>query len=81
MGNKHKNHTPHNRIVKMIDDGKNSDNKKQCHVGRCELNLHVNDPLYLHANDTKGTPSVIFKVIVAENYKIWSSCCKFGFTH
>lgn len=32
-----------------------------------------NDLLYLHANDTNGTPLVTFKLVGTENYKIWSA--------
>ncbi|GKB47719.1 putative RNA-directed DNA polymerase, partial [Tanacetum coccineum] len=38
-----------------------------------ELNLHVNDPLFLHANDSNRTPLIIFKLIGTDNYKIWAA--------
>ncbi|GKE13607.1 ribonuclease H-like domain-containing protein, partial [Tanacetum coccineum] len=38
-----------------------------------DLNMHVNDPLYLHANDSNRTPQIIFKLIGTDNYKIWAN--------
>ncbi|GKE00561.1 hypothetical protein Tco_1388544, partial [Tanacetum coccineum] len=35
-----------------------------------DLNLHVNDPLYLHANDSNGTPLITFKLTGTDNYKV-----------
>nr|GEU55768.1 hypothetical protein [Tanacetum cinerariifolium] len=34
---------------------------------------HVNDPLYIHANDTNGTLLITFKLTGTENYKVWSA--------
>ncbi|GKD33148.1 hypothetical protein Tco_1248657, partial [Tanacetum coccineum] len=36
-----------------------------------ELNFHVNDPSYIHANDTNGTSLITFKLTGTENYKVW----------
>ncbi|GJW52438.1 ribonuclease H-like domain-containing protein [Tanacetum coccineum] len=38
-----------------------------------ELNLHVNDPLFLHANDSNGKPLITFKLTGTDNYKIWAA--------
>ncbi|GJX55756.1 hypothetical protein Tco_0285653 [Tanacetum coccineum] len=38
-----------------------------------ELTLHVNDPQFIHANDTNGTPLIIFKLTGNDNYKIWAA--------
>ncbi|GJR79888.1 ribonuclease H-like domain-containing protein [Tanacetum coccineum] len=38
-----------------------------------ELNLHVNDPLFLHANDSNRTPLITFKLTGTDNYKIWAA--------
>ncbi|GKD68802.1 ribonuclease H-like domain-containing protein [Tanacetum coccineum] len=37
-----------------------------------DLNLHVNNPLYLHANDSNETPLITFKLTGINNYKIWA---------
>ncbi|GJW76094.1 retrovirus-related pol polyprotein from transposon TNT 1-94 [Tanacetum coccineum] len=37
------------------------------------MNLHVNDPLYLHANDSNETPLITFKLTGIDNYKIWAA--------
>nr|GEY74902.1 hypothetical protein [Tanacetum cinerariifolium] len=37
-----------------------------------ELNIHVNNPLYINANDTNGTSLLTFKLSGIENYKVWS---------
>ncbi|GKA65257.1 putative RNA-directed DNA polymerase [Tanacetum coccineum] len=45
-------------------------NKGVASGSNTELNLHVNDPLYLHANDTNGIPLIYFKLTSTDNYKI-----------
>ncbi|GKB53758.1 putative RNA-directed DNA polymerase, partial [Tanacetum coccineum] len=39
-----------------------------------DLNLSFGDPLYLHPNDTSGTPIVTIKLTGTENYKMWNMC-------
>lgn len=41
-----------------------------------EMKLDVYDPLFLHANDTSGTPLINFKLIGTENYKVWCAAIK-----
>ncbi|GKE71318.1 hypothetical protein Tco_1529390, partial [Tanacetum coccineum] len=36
-----------------------------------ELNLSFADSLYLHPNDTSGSPIVTIKLTKTENYKMW----------
>nr|GEY88307.1 hypothetical protein [Tanacetum cinerariifolium] len=38
-----------------------------------DFNLVFGDPLYLHPNDTNGSPIVAVKLIGTENYKIFNS--------
>ncbi|GJX61388.1 ribonuclease H-like domain-containing protein [Tanacetum coccineum] len=38
-----------------------------------ELTLHVNDPLFFHANDSNRTPLITFKLNGTKNYKIWAT--------
>ncbi|GKC16298.1 putative RNA-directed DNA polymerase [Tanacetum coccineum] len=45
--------------------------KEDASGSNSELNLHVNDPLFLNANDSNGTPLITFKLTGTNNYKIW----------
>ncbi|GJZ77408.1 ribonuclease H-like domain-containing protein, partial [Tanacetum coccineum] len=40
--------------------------------------LDASNPLYLHANDSNGTPLVSIKLTGVENYRIWASTIKLG---
>ncbi|GKB28278.1 putative RNA-directed DNA polymerase, partial [Tanacetum coccineum] len=42
------------------------------------LNLSFGDPLYLHPNDTSGSPIVTVKLTGTENYKMWSIAMTFA---
>lgn len=54
----------------------NRDKSVELIGGTSEMKLDVYDPLYLHANDTSGTPLVGFKLVGTENYKVWSAAVK-----
>ena len=43
-----------------------------------DLKLAFGDSLYLHPNDTSGTPIVSVKLTGPENYKIWSIAMTFA---
>ncbi|GJS63278.1 ribonuclease H-like domain-containing protein [Tanacetum coccineum] len=43
-----------------------------------DLNLVFGDPLYLHPNDTNGSPIVTVKLTDTENYKMWSIAMTFA---
>ncbi|GKE27504.1 ribonuclease H-like domain-containing protein, partial [Tanacetum coccineum] len=38
--------------------------------------IDINDPLYLHSNDTNGTPLIFLKLIGIENYRVWAASLK-----
>ncbi|GKD35693.1 ribonuclease H-like domain-containing protein, partial [Tanacetum coccineum] len=41
-----------------------------------ELKLSDYDPLFLHSNDSNGTPIISFKLDGTENYKVWFAALK-----
>ncbi|GJV36993.1 putative reverse transcriptase domain-containing protein [Tanacetum coccineum] len=43
-----------------------------------DLSLSFGDSLYLHPNDTSGSPIVTIKLISPENYKMWSIAMKYA---
>ncbi|GKC06760.1 ribonuclease H-like domain-containing protein [Tanacetum coccineum] len=43
-----------------------------------DLNLTFGDPLYLHPNDTGGSPIVTIKLTGTDNYKVWSIAMTFA---
>ncbi|GJR49200.1 putative LTR copia-type gag-polypeptide [Tanacetum coccineum] len=43
-----------------------------------DLNLTFGDPLYLHPNDTGGSPIVTIKLTGTGNYKVWSIAMTFA---
>ncbi|GKB12493.1 ribonuclease H-like domain-containing protein, partial [Tanacetum coccineum] len=43
-----------------------------------DLNMSFGDPLYLHPNDTSGTPIITIKLTRTENYKMWSIAMTFA---
>ncbi|GJX40295.1 ribonuclease H-like domain-containing protein [Tanacetum coccineum] len=58
-------------VVKNDDVDKNGDSSKKIIIGSSsDLNLSFGDSLYLHPNDTGGSPIVTIKLIDTENYKI-----------
>nr|GEV88699.1 hypothetical protein [Tanacetum cinerariifolium] len=38
--------------------------------------IDVNNPLYLHSNDTNGTPLIRLKLTRTENYRVWAAALK-----
>ncbi|GJZ81998.1 putative transcription factor interactor and regulator CCHC(Zn) family protein [Tanacetum coccineum] len=38
--------------------------------------IDVNDPLYLHFDDTNGTPLIGLKLTESENYRVWAAALK-----
>ncbi|GJQ89896.1 putative transcription factor interactor and regulator CCHC(Zn) family protein [Tanacetum coccineum] len=38
--------------------------------------IDMNDPLYLHSNDTNGTPLVNIKLTRTENHRVWAAALK-----
>ncbi|GJY15900.1 ribonuclease H-like domain-containing protein [Tanacetum coccineum] len=62
-------------INKSGDDA----DKKHDDIGSSfELNLSFGDTLYLHPNDTSGSPIVTIKLTGTKNYKIWSIAMTFA---
>ena len=59
------------------DKDKNKDNETQVGTSS-DLKLSFGDSLYLHPNDTSGTPIISVKLTRTENYKIWSVAMKFA---
>ncbi|GJZ50618.1 ribonuclease H-like domain-containing protein, partial [Tanacetum coccineum] len=43
-----------------------------------DLNLSFGDPLYLHPDDTSGSPIVTIKLTGTQNYKMWSIATTFA---
>lgn len=43
-----------------------------------DMKFVFGDPLYLHPNDTSGTPIVSIKLSGTENYKVWSIAMQFA---
>ncbi|GJS30311.1 ribonuclease H-like domain-containing protein [Tanacetum coccineum] len=55
------------------------DTNKHIDIGSSfELNLSFGDTLYLHPNDTGGSPIVTIKLTGTENYKMWSIAMTFA---
>nr|GEY18018.1 hypothetical protein [Tanacetum cinerariifolium] len=44
--------------------------------GSGNASTDMNDPLYLHFNDTNGTPLINIKLTGTENYKVWAAALK-----
>ncbi|GJY17391.1 putative transcription factor interactor and regulator CCHC(Zn) family protein [Tanacetum coccineum] len=61
------------------DVNKSGDNaNKHDDIGSSfKLNLSFSDTLYLHPNDTSGSPNVTNKLTSIENYKMWSIAMTF----
>ncbi|GKD50363.1 ribonuclease H-like domain-containing protein, partial [Tanacetum coccineum] len=61
----------------VVEDDDNS--RPKTVVGSSsDLNLSFGDPLYLHPNDTSGTPIVTIKLTGTENYRMWSIAMAFA---
>nr|GEV78046.1 ribonuclease H-like domain-containing protein [Tanacetum cinerariifolium] len=62
------------------DDINSSDNSNPKTVvgSSSDLNLSFGNPLYLHPNDTSGTPVVTIKLTGTKNYKMWSIVMTFA---
>ncbi|GJZ10573.1 ribonuclease H-like domain-containing protein [Tanacetum coccineum] len=54
------------------------DSSKKGDSSSSDLNLVFGDPLYLHPNDTNGTPIMTVKLTGTENYKVWSIAMTFA---
>ncbi|GJW61098.1 ribonuclease H-like domain-containing protein [Tanacetum coccineum] len=54
------------------------DSSKKGDSSSSDLNLVFGDPLYLHPNDTNGTPIMTVKLTGTENYKVWSIAITFA---
>ncbi|GKC90676.1 ribonuclease H-like domain-containing protein [Tanacetum coccineum] len=54
------------------------DDPKKGVSGSSDLNFTFGDPLYMHPNDTGGSPIVIIKLTGTENYKVWSIAMTFA---
>ncbi|GJS98441.1 ribonuclease H-like domain-containing protein [Tanacetum coccineum] len=66
-------------LVIASDDDDNSNKKGDKSIGSSsELNLSFGDSLYLHPNDTGGSPIVTIKLTSTENYKMWSITMTFA---
>ncbi|GJT25599.1 putative reverse transcriptase domain-containing protein [Tanacetum coccineum] len=57
----------------MAIESDEPNNKGGASGSNTELNMNVNDPLFLHANDTNGTPLISFKLTGNDNYKVWAA--------
>nr|GFA04725.1 hypothetical protein [Tanacetum cinerariifolium] len=66
--------------VWLIMAGKDDDSSRPKYVvgSSSDLNFSFSDPLYLHPNDTSGTPIVTIKLTGTENYKMWSIIMTFA---
>nr|GEU42012.1 ribonuclease H-like domain-containing protein [Tanacetum cinerariifolium] len=63
----------------MASDDDNSNKNDDKSIGSSsELNLSFGDSLYLHPNDTGGSPIVTIKLTGTENYKMWSIAMTFA---
>ncbi|GJR90038.1 ribonuclease H-like domain-containing protein [Tanacetum coccineum] len=56
----------------MVDPGK----KPEEDGSGSKVVIDVNDPLYLHSNDTNGTPLIGLKLTGTENYRVWAAALK-----
>ncbi|GJV57939.1 ribonuclease H-like domain-containing protein, partial [Tanacetum coccineum] len=66
-------------VIASDDDDDNSNKKGDKSIGSSsELNLSFGDSLYLHPNDTGGSPIVTIKLTSTENYKMWSITMTFA---
>ncbi|GKD34260.1 ribonuclease H-like domain-containing protein [Tanacetum coccineum] len=54
------------------------DSSKKGDSSSSNLKLVFGDPLYLHPNDTNGTPIVTVKLTGTKNYKVWSIAMTFA---
>ncbi|GKC25077.1 ribonuclease H-like domain-containing protein [Tanacetum coccineum] len=61
-----------------FDDSENgnSNNVKSLASGSSDSNLAFRDALYLHPNDTSGSPLIPMKLTGTKNYKMWSIAMK-----
>ncbi|GJT73862.1 ribonuclease H-like domain-containing protein [Tanacetum coccineum] len=62
----------------MTIEDDNSSRPKSVVGSSSDLNLSFGDPLYLHPNDTNGTPIVTIKLTGTEKYKMWSITMTFA---
>ncbi|GKC13546.1 ribonuclease H-like domain-containing protein [Tanacetum coccineum] len=65
----------------IVEDDINSSDKsnpKTVVGSSSDLNLSFSDSLYLHPNDTSGTPIVTIKLTGTKNYKMWSIAMTFA---
>nr|GEW69750.1 hypothetical protein [Tanacetum cinerariifolium] len=60
------------------DVNKIGDNSKKSGGSSSYLNLYFGHPLYLHPNNTGGSPIVTIKLTGTENYKMWSIAMTFA---
>ncbi|GJU06396.1 ribonuclease H-like domain-containing protein [Tanacetum coccineum] len=67
----------HDGVIAGDDDNSNKDGDKSIST-LSELNLYFGDSLYLHPNDTGGSPIVTIKLTRTENYKMWSIAMTFA---
>ncbi|GKB36189.1 retrotransposon protein, putative, ty1-copia subclass [Tanacetum coccineum] len=66
-------------IMVIEDDNvKNDDSSKKVIGTSCDLNFSFGDSLYLHLNDTGGSPIMTVKLTGTENYTIWSIVMTFA---
>ncbi|GJW04188.1 putative transcription factor interactor and regulator CCHC(Zn) family protein [Tanacetum coccineum] len=66
-------------IDKNDDVNKNGDSSKKIIIGSSsDLNLSFGDSLYLHPNDTSGSPIVTIKLTGIKNYRMWSIAMTFA---
>ncbi|GKB55708.1 putative transcription factor interactor and regulator CCHC(Zn) family protein [Tanacetum coccineum] len=45
-------------------------------IGSGSIVIDTNDPLYLHSNDTNGTPLISLKLTGTKNYRVWAAALK-----
>nr|GEY44444.1 ribonuclease H-like domain-containing protein [Tanacetum cinerariifolium] len=58
----------------MVDEGKKP--TRDASRSNNTIVIDMNDPLYLHSNDTNGTPLIILKLTGTENYRVWDASLK-----
>ncbi|GKA11555.1 putative transcription factor interactor and regulator CCHC(Zn) family protein, partial [Tanacetum coccineum] len=64
-----------------VEDDINSNDKNNLKTvvgSSSDLNLFFGDSLYLHPNDTSGTPIITIKLTGTKNYKMWSIAMTFA---
>ncbi|GKC66131.1 RNA-directed DNA polymerase, eukaryota [Tanacetum coccineum] len=63
----------------MVDPGKGPDGDASdggASGSNNIITIDINDPLFIHSNDTNGTPLISLKLTGTKNYRVWTAALK-----